>query len=40
LNAVRRFQMWNTWDINQDVTCVQIIDHVAAVARSAPGAAG
>lgn len=36
-NHVRRFQMWNTWDITAAETRQHIIDWVATVARGAPG---
>lgn len=36
-SSVRRFRMWNTWDISKTETRQHIIDWVATVARSATG---
>lgn len=35
--VVRRFRMWNTWDIQASEGRAHIIDWVASVARGAPG---
>jgi hypothetical protein len=35
--SVRRYQMWNTWNIKETETRRHIVDWVAAVARGAPG---
>jgi hypothetical protein len=35
--SVRRYQMWNTWDIQQNESRQHIINWVAQVARGAPG---
>lgn len=37
ITYIRRYQMWNTWDIGASEQRQHIIDWVANVARSAPG---